>query len=889
MDSLYNTQLRAGEIYSPIDPSIYFFVLPTAVAVDRIWKQGQIPLWNPDNACGHPIMANIESGVFSWHHFLFPSSSQYMYNLGIVARLLVAATGTYFFARSFNLLPIYASVASIAYSLCPHIMREIELTKETWCFPWVLLLFMTVGKKQSLKHLIALASACALLCATIHPECSFNIIMVSSFMLTVQRCIESKPAGLSELGRTVFSSTAWLLLVGLCTFCFAAPVLLPFAEFMRNSDCYKFAGSTPPVVALPAFLLTLVHPAMNGSSAFLGVFCIPSVVLAFYKPRREVISLLLTTVLAISVASLIGPLAELFKHNPFNMLEPHYLQPICMLLLACLMAEGFQKLAQAENRLIPIFLFTSACIAAIAVPLALGYFKVPLSSLDWEIEKYTIVWGAWKKDAALAIGSCLLLALSTHIKISNKRTVEIVMLAALLSQLTISRMSLPVHPNFNYEAVGPVSWLQRQHGRVMAMGRHFIIPNINLIWGLSDFRHFNGLYAPRYLNFQSLCGARCYYLTHYRYEDSLTNVIDLASVKFITSRAPVYSTSDLRNLLKAEYTPVATMQEPLEILSTPVQYDSDLKQALCLLRWKCSDEFKNNHNVQFAVLSEANNEIWTSDEFLLTLGDQNVPEISQAGRWLIPDVGIDEKPLKLVLRINNSWSNGPVWPLKSKLGSVKNNVVIATLNPKSHEASVLKNPIQKRFRLSVELPDGTRVYENKQALPEAYAVPAFNANFARDKKEASKLILADSFNARTSVILEAERKIVNSHVADKKRSNNSFNIAQNLIQAEVNRPNSNQVEVTVDCPYQAYVVLTDTFYPGWKAYLNGSQNQVEIVRANYLFRAVLVPEGKSTISFKYQPQSLTNGLILFGLVCLAFLALFIKQHGSDNQLKTKAS
>ncbi|MDP3507650.1 MAG: hypothetical protein Q8T09_06635 [Candidatus Melainabacteria bacterium] len=463
------------------------------------------------------------------------------------------------------------------------------------------------------------------------------------------------------------------------------------------------------------------------------------------------------------------------------------------------------------------------------------------------------------------------------------------MLAALLSQLTISRMSLPVHPNFNYEAVGPVSWLQRQHGRVMAMGRHFIIPNINLIWGLSDFRHFNGLYAPRYLNFQSLCGARCYYLTHYRYEDSLTNVIDLASVKFITSRAPVYSTSDLRNLLKAEYTPVATMQEPLEILSTPVQYDSDLKQALCLLRWKCSDEFKNNHNVQFAVLSEANNEIWTSDEFLLTLGDQNVPEISQAGRWLIPDVGIDEKPLKLVLRINNSWSNGPVWPLKSKLGSVKNNVVIATLNPKSHEASVLKNPIQKRFRLSVELPDGTRVYENKQALPEAYAVPAFNANFARDKKEASKLILADSFNARTSVILEAERKIVNSHVADKKRSNNSFNIAQNLIQAEVNRPNSNQVEVTVDCPYQAYVVLTDTFYPGWKAYLNGSQNQVEIVRANYLFRAVLVPEGKSTISFKYQPQSLTNGLILFGLVCLAFLALFIKQHGSDNQLKTKAS
>jgi uncharacterized membrane protein YfhO len=52
-------------------------------------------------------------------------------------------------------------------------------------------------------------------------------------------------------------------------------------------------------------------------------------------------------------------------------------------------------------------------------------------------------------------------------------------------------------------------------------------------------------------------------------------------------------------------------------------------------------------------------------------------------------------------------------------------------------------------------------------------------------------------------------------------------------------------------------VLNDTNYPGWQAYVNGTP--ARILTANFLFRGVLVPAGKSTVEFKYRPRSFRIG------------------------------
>ncbi len=53
------------------------------------------------------------------------------------------------------------------------------------------------------------------------------------------------------------------------------------------------------------------------------------------------------------------------------------------------------------------------------------------------------------------------------------------------------------------------------------------------------------------------------------------------------------------------------------------------------------------------------------------------------------------------------------------------------------------------------------------------------------------------------------------------------------------------------------LVLNDSNYPGWQAYVNG--RPAPSVMANYLFRGVLVPEGKSVVEFRYEPLSFRAG------------------------------
>ena len=67
-----------------------------------------------------------------------------------------------------------------------------------------------------------------------------------------------------------------------------------------------------------------------------------------------------------------------------------------------------------------------------------------------------------------------------------------------------------------------------------------------------------------------------------------------------------------------------------------------------------------------------------------------------------------------------------------------------------------------------------------------------------------------------------------------------------------------------------FLLLLDTYFPGWSATVNGSP--VTICRADYNFRAVPLPAGTSTVVFSYFPGSLRWGMILCGAGVLALAA-----------------
>lgn len=64
-----------------------------------------------------------------------------------------------------------------------------------------------------------------------------------------------------------------------------------------------------------------------------------------------------------------------------------------------------------------------------------------------------------------------------------------------------------------------------------------------------------------------------------------------------------------------------------------------------------------------------------------------------------------------------------------------------------------------------------------------------------------------------------------------------------------------------------FLVVSDTFYPGWKAFIDG--NESKIVRINSIMRSVFVKSGAHRISFLYDPISLRLG------VSISFISLLI--------------
>ena len=69
------------------------------------------------------------------------------------------------------------------------------------------------------------------------------------------------------------------------------------------------------------------------------------------------------------------------------------------------------------------------------------------------------------------------------------------------------------------------------------------------------------------------------------------------------------------------------------------------------------------------------------------------------------------------------------------------------------------------------------------------------------------------------------------------------------------------------------LVLSDTFYPGWEASIDGEKSQ--IVKVNNIFRGVVVPVGEHTITFEYKPKSFYWGVIITIISSIVVIGMFV--------------
>ena len=95
---------------------------------------------------------------------------------------------------------------------------------------------------------------------------------------------------------------------------------------------------------------------------------------------------------------------------------------------------------------------------------------------------------------------------------------------------------------------------------------------------------------------------------------------------------------------------------------------------------------------------------------------------------------------------------------------------------------------------------------------------------------------------------------------------------------KITRYSPDEVRVRAGMPRPGWLLLLDTYFPGWEAFVNG--RPAGLLRADYAFRAVALPSGQSEVVFRYAPGPFRLGLAA-SLVSLAALIL-ISLRGSKN-------
>jgi uncharacterized membrane protein YfhO len=161
------------------------------------------------------------------------------------------------------------------------------------------------------------------------------------------------------------------------------------------------------------------------------------------------------------------------------------------------------------------------------------------------------------------------------------------------------------------------------------------------------------------------------------------------------------------------------------------------------------------------------------------------------------------------------------------------------------------------------------VLENPLSFPRAFLVE--DKIVEKDKEKIAKLLLSKDINLKKTVILEEEIKEWIEEPKDK-------NTEKTLTDAvEFTGYSKSEETLRIDTGSDKILFISETFYPGWKAFLDGKE--IKIYRADYAFKAFFIPEGEHQLKLIYDPWSFKLGgwLSLTGVIICAFLLLTRKK------------
>jgi hypothetical protein len=276
---------------------------------------------------------------------------------------------------------------------------------------------------------------------------------------------------------------------------------------------------------------------------------------------------------------------------------------------------------------------------------------------------------------------------------------------------------------------------------------------------------------------------------------------------------------------------------------------------VALLAWCTLDLEALDHGYQPAI-SQTAAQPPPTPSLIAARAVQGHGRVAGLGRYLVPNVGQryglrdvrgHELPANLRYRRLFAGLGGSGFQATRLYTNAKTGRLLDAFGAGVFMTGPTLRPALPELRLVAASPDG-RVYRNTTALPRAYLASDWRPVADRPAALAATL-RSTTAQLRSAPVLEG------APAAPARAPSGGSSVGYEIDRA-------GEVKLGVSSRTGGYLVLLDSYYPGWRATVDG--RGVPIRAANEAFRAVAVPAGRHEVDFRYRPAT----ILLGGLVSL---------------------
>jgi len=891
-------ELEAGRVPANrllSDPA--FQMQPWTAFVREELHAGRLPLWNPYNGCGEPLVANYQSALlspFQWPFYVLP------FEAGLVVsaflKLFALAWFSWLFLRRIGIGAAAAGFGAVAFAYSghnvlllgyPHPGALVVLPAGLWCAEGVLQ--AAERGARVLRSALGLAFAVALGALAGHPEpFFFGVLGIALWVLW--RCMHIARARGPRCCATALGAIA---LAGVGGMLLAAPQVLPFLEYLSHASALEsrvhnqqpFELRYLPLWVFPAllgnpaspYLIDIRTPPPNYEGinmAYAGVFVLLAALIGAagaWRDRRARVALGLALVWFLWSHD-VGGLARATARVPLLADMPiNRSQPLWVFALALLAALGCERARRGAANAGWIL---AVVVAGAALWLAALAGADHALMLFGERVRATTGMGDLLPAHVREIGLSLGVGIAALVLARGAGSARVGAAALGLAALVVFFQGGWIHRTYNptieqrllFPRTGHIDQLRSDVGaeNVATLGESVLAAELNVAYRLAILSNYDAMGVASFDKF--LHQGFAAFGSNKDPRSATTNALAASGTRWIVARGawPPLDTGRGDQLHKP-----GIRASPVELVAgveLVQEFDVARADMQALMLWAGSTQAGWEHALSLR-LEHAERGLVHAQE--VALGERLVtsrdPE-ELPGYFERPGpVPACTHPIALPaglpagryrLRLSCATGASRACPVVWQAGALSVPGGRLSVAGKESAGALHFDWSFSHARLElVREMRHLRLYRDRAGLGRYFSVGASEA--VASEQDALRRLLDPRFDARRTVVLEG---------VSAGSASDALPLPVRVIEELPAR-----IELEATREDAGFLVICRASYPGWRATLDGEP--VELLRANGAFQALRLGAGTHRVVLEYAPRSWTLGWALAGLALATLLVL----------------